>query len=99
MRKVLLLQPSAWLHRTWIMLMRSLVSDGSDRAPTATVAAMLRSWKRTSVVAMGAPTLRRNHYITHRQHALRGQRHGSKVSTSHPDTGAGVQRSSRARTL
>jgi len=36
----------------------SLVSDGSERPPTATVDAMLRFWNRTSVVATGAPTLR-----------------------------------------
>ena len=43
---------------TWSMLMMSLVRDGSERPPTATVDAMLRSVKRTSVVATGAPTLR-----------------------------------------
>jgi len=43
---------------TWSMLMMSLVRDGSERPPTATVDEMLRSVKRTSVVATGAPTLR-----------------------------------------
>ena len=46
---------------TWSMLMMSLVRDGSERPPTATVDAMLRSLKRTSVVATGAPTLRREY--------------------------------------
>ncbi len=72
--------------------MRSLVSDGSDRAPTATVAAMLRSWNRTSVVAMGAPTLPRDHYIMHRAMPW-------EVSTSYPDAGTGVQRSNNAQSL
>jgi hypothetical protein len=40
------------------MLMMSLVSDGSDLAPTATVDAMLMSLNLTSVAATGTPTLR-----------------------------------------
>ena len=43
---------------TWSMLMMSLVSDGSDRAPTATVDDMLTSLNLTSVVVIGTPTLR-----------------------------------------
>ena len=39
--------------------MMSLVSDGSDRAPTATVDDMLTSLNLTSVVATGTPRLRR----------------------------------------
>ncbi len=42
---------------TWVMLIKSFVSDGSARLPTETVDEMLRSWKRTSVVDRGTPAL------------------------------------------
>ena len=74
------------------MLMMSLVIDGSERAPMATVDAILRSLNLTSVVSIGAPTLHTvNCYITQTLQLTKRAHHSSYVASAAETQEGGVR--------